>query len=62
MRTARVKVSTADGSVAIGHCLTAANLTGHGPAWRTRPLDGMVVGVAMTPAANGLVWVLVNPQ
>ena len=37
MRTARVKVSTADGSVVIGHCLTAVNLAGHGRAWRTAP-------------------------
>ena len=52
MRTARVKVSTADGSVAISHCLTAANLaalTAAGLWIRIHPTTGQVarrVGVS----------------
>jgi hypothetical protein len=64
----QVKAAPGEGAITAGMRLTAAAGGGVRPL-QTRTVEGMVVsegapviGTAMGPAQDGLVWVLVNPQ
>ena len=65
---AQAKVSPSERAIAVGTRLTAA-ADGAVRPLQTRTVDGMLVtegapvaGVALEPAKDGLVWVLVNPH
>jgi hypothetical protein len=65
---AQVKVA-AQAAIQPGQRLTVGQQPGTARAMQSRQIEGMTVdeggpslGVALEPAENGLIWVLVNPQ